>query len=117
MNQAQREAVFDFLLLAMYADQSVKLREDERLYELIRGLGWDSVRDPEEYAQLATARVRAAADTEGAIDPFLAILSQRLGDAESKKTALSLFSKLMEVDDVAPSELEIQARARAVFGV
>ena len=117
MNQAQREAVFDFLLLAMYADRSLTLREDERLYELIRGLGWDADRDPEEYAQLATARVRAATDTEGAVDPFLAILSQRLGDAEARKTALSLFNKLMEVDDVAASELEVHARARAIFGV
>ena len=117
MIQPQREALFDFLLLAMYADRDLKLREDERVYELIRGFGWDSSREPEEYAHLATARVRAAIETDDALETFLNNVALRLGDSDAKKTALELFSKLLEVDAVAASELEIASRARAIFGL
>ena len=42
MNQSQREAIFDFLLVGMYADGTIKLSENSRLYELMSGLGWQS---------------------------------------------------------------------------
>ena len=54
LDQSQREALFDFLLLATYADNSLKLSEEQRLYELISGLGWQSFQEPTEYADTAT---------------------------------------------------------------
>src|SRR5215207_2284877 len=72
MDQPQREATFDFLVLAMFADSNLKLKEDEQLYQLAHELGWDSPRNPEEYSKLATARVRAAVEGDGGIEPFLA---------------------------------------------
>ena len=37
LSQPQREGAFDLLLLGMYADNNLRLAENERLYRLIRG--------------------------------------------------------------------------------
>ena len=117
MTQSQREAIFDFLLLAIFSDSSIKLIEDERLHEMIAGLGWEGSRDPEEYGQLATARVRDALASDDKTDQFLGDLSDRLSDAETRKIALGLFSELTQIDQVAAAELQLLSRARAIFGV
>ena len=118
MIQSQREAIFDFLLVAMYADEKLTLRENSRLYELISGLGWDSYQDPREYSDRAISRVRGVIEHNDAIDPFLAAISARLGDDDTKNMALILFARLMEVDAaVAEAEYAIYARAKKIFGV
>lgn len=119
MTQTQREAIFDFLLLAMYADGNLKLSEDSRIYELVSTLGtWESYQDAREYSDTAISRVRAAIETEGALDPYLAAVSARLSDDETRNLALILFARLMEVDEaVAGSEYELYSRAKAVFGI
>jgi len=118
MDQPQREATFDLLVLAMFADSNLKLKEDEQLYQLAHGLGWDSPRDPEEYAKLATARVRAAVEGDGGIEPFLAKLSVRLRDDDTRRKALELFSRLAAGDGALVSEEhEISAKAKTIFGV
>jgi hypothetical protein len=118
MDQPQREAIFDFLVLAMFADSNLKLKEDEQLYQLAHALGWESPRDPEEYAKLATARVRAAVETDGGVEPFLAKLSVRLRNEEARRKALELFSQLAAGDGAVDSEEhEISVKAKTIFGV
>ena len=118
MNQSQREAIFDFLLVAIYADGTVKLSENSRLYELMSGLGWQSYQDPREYSDRAISRVRGVVENEGAMDPFLAAISARLVDDETRNMALILFARLMEVDQsVADSEYETYSTAKRIFGV
>jgi len=116
--QSQREAIFDFLLLAMYADSSLRLAEDRRVYELISPLGWESYQDSDEYAETATARVRAASETSAATEAFLGDLNTRLATAEARNLALSLARKLAEADDTIQSEeSQLLAAAKAAFGV
>ena len=118
MNQSQREAIFDFLLVAMYADGNLKLNENSRLYELMSGLGWQSYQDAREYSDHATARVRGVVDNPSALDPFLAAISARLADDDARNMALILFARLMEVDQsVAESEFDIYSSAKRIFGV
>jgi hypothetical protein len=118
LNQAQREAIFDFLLLATYADNSLKLSEDQRLYELISGLGWESYQDPTEYADSATARVRAAAESDAGTQAFLGELNQRLATQESKVFAIAILPRVLESDNSMPeAEQAFYEAAKAAFGV
>jgi hypothetical protein len=118
MTQSQREAIFDFLLIAMYADGNIALSENSRLYELISGLGWESYQDARAYSDRAISRVRGAVESEEGLDPFLAAISARLADDDVKKMALILFARLMEVDEtIAASEYEVYSRAKALFGL
>ena len=118
LDQGQREALFDFLLLATYADNSLKLSEDQRLYELISGLGWQSYQDPTEYADTATARVRAAAESEAGTQTFLAGLNERLATPEAKVFAIAVLPRVLDSDNSMPeAEQAFYAAAKAAFGV
>jgi len=118
LNQEQREAIFDFLLLGMYADSALKRVENTRLYDLIASVGWQSYQDPREYSDLATARVRAAAETDEKTRAFLAQLNDRLATPEARNFAMVLFLRLIEVDkDINVQEDQLYAAAKAAFGV
>jgi hypothetical protein len=118
LNQAQREAIFDFLLLATYADNSLRLKEEQTLYELISGLGWESYQEPTEYADTATARVRAAAESDAGTRAFLEKLSERFGTPEARVFALALLPRILESDNSMPeAEQAFYDAAKAAFGV
>jgi uncharacterized tellurite resistance protein B-like protein len=118
LNQPQREGVFDLLLLGMYADAHLTLSEDKRLYKILEPYGWEGSRDPEEYAQLATARVRRAAESADHTNAFLIDISARLVDEDVRRLALGLLVKLIEADDSATeSEADFYQIAKAAFGV
>lgn len=118
LNQGQREAIFDFLLLGMYADSALKRVENTRLYDLISSVGWQSYQDPREYSDLATARVRAAVETGEKTRAFLAQLNDRLATPEARNFAMVLFLRLIEADkDINVQEDQLYAAAKAAFGV
>lgn len=118
LDQAQREAIFDFLLLATYADNSLKLSEERRLYELISGLGWESFQDPTEYADTATSRVRVAAESDAATQAFLAKLNERLATPAARVFAIGVLPRVLDSDNSMPeAEQAFYASAKAAFGV
>lgn len=118
LDQAQREAIFDFLLLATYADNSLKLSEDQRLYELVSGLGWESYQEPTEYADTATSRVRAAAETDAGTKAFLAKLNERLATQDAKVFAIGVLPRVLDSDKSMPeAEQAFYDAAKAAFGV
>jgi hypothetical protein len=117
LEQPQREAIFDFLLLAMYADSVLKRVEDARIYEMISGIGWSSYQDPREYSNTAIARVRKVSENSQSTTEFLHELSDRLRTAEARQFALVLFSRLLESDkDVSVEEDHLYAAAKGIFG-
>ena len=118
LTQPQREAIFDFLLLGMYADASLKLSENERLYEIVSGLGWESYQDPSEYSDLATARVRKAGETDAGTRELLAAISARLESEDARTFALAVLLRLLEADEqVGESEQSFHAMAKAAFEI
>ena len=118
LTQPQREAIFDFLLLGMYADGTLKLAENERLYEIVSGLGWASYQNPSEYSELATARVRKASETAAGTAEFLAALSVQLENDDARTFALAVLLRVLEVDkQVGESEQSFHAAAKAAFGI
>ena len=118
LTQPQREAIFDFLLLGMYADGTLKLAENERLYEIVSGLGWESYQNPSEYSELATARVRKASETAADTAEFLAALSGRLENDDARTFALAVLLRVLEVDkQVGESEQSFHAAVKAAFGI
>ncbi|MDQ3621644.1 MAG: hypothetical protein M3463_04030 [Verrucomicrobiota bacterium] len=118
LTQPQREAIFDLLLLAMYSDDMLKLKENERLYELISGIEWESYQEPREYSELATARVRAVYESAVGLEPFLAQIADTLGDTSRKEFALVLLERLLETDGlIVDPEHRLHEKAKAAFGL
>ncbi len=118
LSQPQREAIFDFLLLGMYADGNLKLAENEQVFSLTERLGWESYQDRSEYSKMATARVRTAIETDASLLVFLTKLSAQLGDDDVKIFALGLLVKLLDSDkQTLESEAGLYQKAQAIFGV
>ena len=118
LSQPQREAIFDFLLLGMYADGNLKLAENEQVFSLTERLGWESYQDRSEYSEMATARVRTAIETDASLLVFLTKLSAQLGDDDVKIFALGLLVKLLDSDkQTLESEAGLYQQAQAIFGV
>ena len=118
LSQPQREAIFDFLLLGMYADGNLKLAENEQVFSLTERLGWESYQDRSEYSETATARVRTAIETDASLSVFLTKLSAQLGDDDVKIFALGLLVKLLDSDkQTLESEAGLYQKAQAIFGV
>ena len=118
LNQPQREATLDLLLLGIYADGAIRLSENERVYDLISGYKWESYQDAREYSQTAISRARAALETDAALQVFLAGISARLGNDDVKNLALALLARLIEADDAATeSEADFYQTAKTAFGV
>ena len=118
LSQPQREATLDLLLLGIYADNTIRLSENERIYDLLSPFGWESYQDAREYSQTATSRARGALESEDALTVFLAGISARLNDEGVKKLALALLARVIESDDSATeSEADFFQRAKTAFGV
>ena len=118
LSQPQREAIFDLLLLGMYADGNLKLAENEQVFSLTERLGWESYQDRSEYSETATARVRTAIETDASLSVFLTKLSAQLGDDDVKIFALGLLVKLLDSDkQTLESEAGLYQKAQAIFGV
>ena len=118
LSQPQREAVLDLLLMGMYADDWLKLSEDERITKAIGEIGWHDLQTPHEYMNLAIARVRAAHESHVGLEPFLREVSSRLGSSSARTRALDLLESMLETDSmVVDSEHDLHERARAVFGL
>src|SRR4030095_393136 len=118
IDQSQREAIFDFLLLATYADNSLRPKEEQRLHELISGLGWKSYKEPSAYADEATARIRAAAESEVSMKAFLAEISERLVTPAVKVFALAIMPRVLESDNsMLEAEQAFYDAAKEAFGV
>ena len=116
--QSQREATLDLLILGIYADNTVRLSENERIYDLISPFGWESYQDAREYSQTATSRARGALESENALAAFLTGIANRLGDDDVKKLALALLARLIESDNAATeSEADFYQQAKTAFGV
>ena len=118
LSQPQREATLDLLLLGIYADNTIRLSENEGIYDLMSPFGWESYQDAREYSQTATSRARGALESEDALTVFLAGISARLNDEGVKKLALALLARVIESDDSATeSEADFFQRAKTAFGV
>ena len=117
LSQPQREGVLDLLILGMYSDDTIRLTENERLYNLLSPWGWESYQTPQAYAQTATARAREAHETETGTVLFLEKISTRLEDKDVKRLALGLLARLIESDAATESEADFYQLAKKVFGV
>jgi hypothetical protein len=116
LTQPQREAIFELLLLGMYADSNIDMVENDRVYEMASSLGWEGPREPREYAQLGIARARAASESDEATVDFLEKLSLRVGFDDAKRLALGMLARLIEADDSATeSEADLYQKAREAF--
>ena len=99
LNQDQREAIVDLLLLAMYADNKLTFKEDEFFKAETHRFAWDSVLTLDNYIDDATVKVRNALQAAMDRKEFLASIAARLSDPNVRDRALELCERLLICDE------------------
>jgi hypothetical protein len=98
MNQKQREALVDLLLLGMFADGSLKVSDDQKLLSVIEEIGWESYQTPDLYFQSAIAKARDAADTEAGTLARLRKINDGLANDDIRQQAIGRLEKFLSLD-------------------
>lgn len=98
MNQKQREALVDLLLLGMFAYGSLKVSDDQKLLSVIEEIGWESYQTPDLYFQSAIAKARDAADTEAGTRPRLRKINEGLASDDVRELALERLERFLSLD-------------------
>lgn len=116
LEQPQREALIDLLLLAMYADNHLALSEKEQLEGQLQTFDWRSGTTPDIYIEEATAKVRAADKADDTRDEFIGDISTRLATADARELGLALCKQLFQTDaDVGSDEIQFLNQLRSAF--
>jgi hypothetical protein len=98
MNQKQREALVDLLLLGMFADGSLKVSDDQKLRSVIEEIGWESYQTPDLYFQSAIAKARDASDTESGTRSRLKKINEALASDDARQLALERLERFLSLD-------------------
>lgn len=105
LEQAEREAIIDLLLLAVYADNHLSLSESGEFDATAESLGWDSITAPSIYINNATNRAREAHSSEAATAELIRFVAKRLTSVGSKARALDLLNRLLMSDGKTDKEM------------
>ena len=116
--QPEVEAITELLIWTMYADDEIRLEENDAIDEFLKTVKWDSPLQPEYYFGSAVAKVRNAMDESSKADALLADIRDRLADRETMVEAVQACYALAQADgEVGPRETEFLARISREFQV
>ncbi len=118
LNQKQREAIIDLLLLCTYADNHLALVEDAFLKAETDVFDWDSDQSVEAYVDSVTPKVRIVRSEDDSRREFIREVAAKLDSTSVKTKALELSQKLFRSDgDLAEREATFEAEIREGLGL
>ena len=116
--QPAREALVDLLVWTMFVDRHLSLAEHEKLDELTDGLTWTATVGLPEFFGESVARAREAIDTEANGTAYLATITERLGDRETRRQAIIACEQMMGADGkLTPEEVAHLLAVSKAFGL
>ena len=115
MTQPQREALIDLLVLSIFMDSHLSLKEDDALHAALDSLGWEALKPREIFFCSSMSRARKASDSDATLSAYLEQRAGVFGDPTSQATALDLLQRVLAGDGVAPAEAAFLERLRGAF--
>ena len=117
MTTPQREAIIDLLLLAIYSDSHISLTEEEALERAIAEQGWESDYPKDLYLAQASARVRAAAETEETVKAKIKECAAHFTTPPAQAAAYSVVHSVLSADGLAEPEQLFLSKLNKAFPV
>ena len=117
LNQEQREALIDLLLLGVYADNLISIAENQFLEDEVQELHWESGISLNAYFANAFHKVRDAREDEAQRRELIRDIGRRLGDEESKRGVLYVLKSLFEADETVEEEKASFNEIESILGV
>jgi transketolase len=115
MTQSQRESLLDLLILSIFIDSHVSLKEDHELQASFEAVGWEAEKPRDIFICTSMNRARKASDTDADTAAYIISRTAVFTDAESQATALDLLQRVLAGDGVSPAEAEFLARVKSAF--
>lgn len=115
LQQPEREAIIDLLLMAIYVDDHLSLSETKEFDDTAESLGWDSNTGLSVYIDSATDRARTARSSEEGTDEMVGFIAERLTSKGSKERALTLLNHLFMADGKTDKEKDFFSKVEAAF--
>ncbi len=118
LNQKQREAIIDLLLLCMYADNHLALTEDHVLKAEVDAFDWKSEQSIEAYVDSITPKVRRIRSEGESRRDFISEIGNRLDSSSVKTKAFELSKRLFHSDgEVAETEAKFETEIKNGLGL
>lgn len=115
-SDAQRLALLDLMVLAMYADSNLTLAETSCVQRLLTLMGQTTDYDRQKQFDAAITRVRRRAGNAAANTVYAAELAAEFKSSEARGKVCDLISELMASDhQVAPAEAHFLKQLKQQF--
>ena len=98
LQQHEREAIVDLLLMGAYTDNRLSLREEKAFESLTGTLNWESETELSDYMDKAIARIRDIRSNPRATEGFLNTVKERLDSRTSVTKVLKLLHQIFASD-------------------
>lgn len=115
MTQQHREALFDLIALATYADGHISLREEELANSAFTAEGWESEHPKSLFLEQSIARAREAAESDAAADEYIASRAAVFTDHASQTEAYGVVQGVISRDGVAAGDHAFLLKLKAAF--
>jgi len=83
LEQKEKEAIIDLLLIATYADNHLSLAENEMFKEEVDKFSWEANTPLDTYLNDATNRARSALDSDETVEAYLETTPESLSSISS----------------------------------
>src|SRR5687767_8277773 len=104
MRQKHREALFDLLTLAVYADSHISLKEEALLESAFIAEGWESEFPKSLFIEQSFARARAAIESDEETARYLAERVAVFTDKGSQTEACGVVKSILERDGLSTGD-------------
>ena len=115
LQQDEREAIIDLLLLGIYYDDHLSLGESEEFRSVVNSIGWESELEVSGYINNAILRVRSIRSSDETCSDFIRQIAKRLTSAGSRERALKLLNRLFRTDGKTNIEKAFFQQVEAAF--
>ena len=114
---AQREAVLDLALLAMYADGHLAAAEDQRVQLLLTALGCASESESQREYDGAVGRISRHSGSVASATAHAAELAKSFVTSAERREVLTVLDRLVESDrHIAAAETDLLAAIKEALG-
>ena len=118
LNEAQRQALLDLLVLAQYLDRHLESGEDNRVRRLLIALGCETPYDRQRLFDAAVTRVRQYAESPTLARTHAVKLARAFTTQEQCRRVIALLEDLILCDGhTTPEEKQFLDTLRDVFQV
>lgn len=115
MTQKQREALFDLITLATYADGHISIREEELAESAFVAEGWESEYPKNLFLEKSIARARTAMESADSADAYLAQLAAAFTDHGSQTEAFGVVQGIISRDGLSAADNLFLSKLRHAF--